>query len=60
MSKLLVQIPESLGLTDQQIADLKQKFASQIVDAMKASTDEKAPVAAKVKSEVVHVETMVC
>ena len=38
MAKVIVQIPESLGLSDEQTNDLKQKFESHVVDAIKAST----------------------
>ena len=50
MAKVIVQIPESLGLSDEQTNDLKQKFESHVVDAIKASTSAIDP-AAKYKSE---------
>jgi hypothetical protein len=57
MARLIVQIPEGLGLTSEQIAELRQKFGSQIVESLQAKSGEIA-AAAKAKAEVVHVEVI--
>lgn len=57
MAKLVVQIPEALGLTDAQAQELRQKFASQVVESLQAKTGDIA-AAAKAKAEIVHVEVI--
>lgn len=57
MAKILVQVPEAMGLSDEQIKELQQKFVSHVVDSVRAKAGEIA-AAAKAKAEVVHVEVI--
>ena len=49
MAKLVVQIPEGLGLSEEQTRQLREKFASQVVECLAAKTGEIA-AAAKAKA----------
>jgi hypothetical protein len=61
MANVLVQVPKRLGLSDDQVAQLKQKFESQLVDTMRteATTALAASVKEKVVPEIVHPEVIV-
>jgi hypothetical protein len=54
MTEVQVAIPESLGLTKEQLKELKKKFECDLVDVLKSSRpDGQVEVRPKVKSQVV-------
>jgi hypothetical protein len=52
-----VQVPKDLGLTDDQVSTLRDKFESHLVDNIQAQGRD-VSVEAKAKAEVVHVEVI--
>jgi hypothetical protein len=61
MATILVQVPKRLGLSDDQVTELRRKFESQLVDTMRAEATGALAAAAKEKvvPEVVHPEVIV-
>lgn len=58
MANIQIQVPKDLGLSDDQVNQLRSRFVSQLVDSLRAEKGEAVAAAAKAKAEVVHVEVI--